>query len=92
MKYSVILTETAVEQIKKIRKSGEKGVLTRILLIINELEEHPYSGIGKPKPLSKERAGEWSRRVTHKHRLVYRVEEERLIVLILATLGHYDDK
>jgi toxin YoeB len=38
-------------------------------------------GIGKPEPLQHNFAGCWSRRIDREHRIVYRVEGERLIVL-----------
>ncbi|HPM11039.1 MAG TPA: type II toxin-antitoxin system YoeB family toxin [Paludibacter sp.] len=46
----------------------------------------------KPKPLGGDRAGQWSRRITEKHRLVYLIEEEKVNILILSTYGHYNDK
>ena len=41
----------------------------------------PLVGIGKPEPLQHEFAGCWSRRIDREHRIVSRVEGERLIVL-----------
>ncbi|MDR3133041.1 MAG: type II toxin-antitoxin system YoeB family toxin [Prevotellaceae bacterium] len=37
-------------------------------------------------------AGCWSRRITRKDRLVYRIDDDKVIVLILTAKGHYDDK
>ncbi|HRN44897.1 MAG TPA: type II toxin-antitoxin system YoeB family toxin [Flavobacterium sp.] len=34
----------------------------------------------------------WSRRINDKHRLIYRIESEKVIVLVLSLWGHYDDK
>ena len=36
--------------------------------------------MGKPEPLKYELQGYWSTRITDKHRLVYRVENELLII------------
>ena len=36
--------------------------------------------------------GRWSRRITKKHRLVYRIYENNVVVLVLRAYGHYDDK
>jgi toxin YoeB len=41
----------------------------------------PFAGIGKPEPLQHDFAGCWSRRIDREHRMIYRVEGERLIVL-----------
>jgi toxin YoeB len=49
----------------------------KIAARINELlvatMRQPFTGIGKPEPLRNEYSGFWSRRITHEHRLVYRV-------------------
>ena len=45
--------------------------------------------MGKPEPLKYEFLRYWSRRITDKHRLVYRVENELLI--ILSCKYHYDE-
>ncbi len=41
----------------------------------------PFSGIGKPEPLRYGIAGGWSRRLTDEHRLVYRVQDDVLLLL-----------
>jgi toxin YoeB len=92
MSYTVELSESAVIEIKKLRKAGEKIALKKIDALISELEKHPYTGTGKPKPLGGNRTGQWSRHITNKHRLVYVVEDKRLIVFILSASGHYEDK
>ena len=57
-----------------------------------ELQEHPRTGTGKPELLSGDRAGQWSRRISQKHRLVYEIEETIVKVDILSAYGHYEDK
>jgi len=42
--------------------------------------------------LSGDRAGQWSRRISQKHRLIYMIDNEKVIVLLLSAYGHYDDK
>jgi len=39
---------------------------------------HPFTGLGNPEPLKFLLARCWSRRTTQKHRLVYRVRENRI--------------
>lgn len=92
MSYTIELSESALAEIKKLRKAGEKIALKKIDVLISELEKHPYTGTGKPKPLGGNRVGQWSRRITEKHRLVYMVEDEKLVVLVISTSGHYEDK
>jgi toxin YoeB len=38
----------------------------------------PFVGIGKPEPLRSVGPGDWSRRITEEHRLVYRVRGNRI--------------
>ncbi|WP_330509634.1 type II toxin-antitoxin system YoeB family toxin [Parablautia intestinalis] len=47
-------------------------------------------GIVKPKPLSRDMQGEYSRRINEKDRLVYHMKNERLY--IAHCRGHYEDK
>jgi toxin YoeB len=53
----------------------------KVMELIAVCLRDPFVGIGKPEPLQHEFAGCWSRRIDREHRIVYRVEGERLIVL-----------
>ena len=75
-----------------LRKSGNIQLLKKLAIILRELVVHPTTGIGKPKQLSGDRAGQWSRRISDKHRLIYMIDNERVVVLLLSAYGHYDDK
>ena len=44
------------------------------------VKSHKPFGIGKPEPLKYNWTGYWSRRITQKHRLVYKVTEGRILV------------
>ncbi len=52
----------------------------RILKLIEETKRDPFSGSGKPEPLRGELSGWWSKRIDQEHRLIYRVESDRLII------------
>jgi toxin YoeB len=92
MSYTVMLSREAIRDVQKLRKAGEKVALKKLDALLDELAVHPYEGTGKPKPLGGDRAGQWSRRITDKHRLVYSVNNATVIVLVLSASGHYDDK
>jgi toxin YoeB len=66
----------------------DKKVFKKILELIKDIQREPFSGIGKPEPLKYEFQGYWSRRITNEHRLVYKIEEDLLI--ILSCKYHYD--
>jgi toxin YoeB len=87
MGYHLDFTDKAKEDIANHQKTGSKAVLRKLLTLLEELEQHPFSGTGKPEPLKHELSGTWSRRVNREHRLVYEVEGD--IVFILSAKGHY---
>ena len=51
MKSEIDFSDTFLDEVKKLRKAGEKIVLKKIDSLLDELQEHPYSGTGKPKLL-----------------------------------------
>ncbi len=53
-------------------------LLVRINRLIKECMRTPFEKAGKPEPLRGSLSGWWSRRITREHRLVYRVEDDRL--------------
>ncbi|MGP1470752.1 MAG: Txe/YoeB family addiction module toxin [Schwartzia sp. (in: firmicutes)] len=67
----------------------EEKTVKKIHRLIKEMSRNPFGGIGKPEPLKGDLAGFWSRRIDDEHRLVYAVEEDRIVVI--AYRGHYDD-
>ena len=73
-------------------KSGNKGILNKIYSLIEDIQLHPFEGIGKPEPLKHELSGYWSRRINAKDRMIYKVEENIVTVFIISALGHYSDK
>ncbi len=65
----------------------DKKILKRVNTLIKESCRTPFSGTGKLEPLRKNLSGWWSRRINHEHRLVYRVEKEKMY--ILQCRNHY---
>ena len=92
MSFSIELTDEAISDIAKHKKTGDKKILIKIDKLLNELREHPTKGTGKPEMLKHYKVATWSRRITDKHRLVYTIEDEKVIVIVLAFWGHYADK
>ncbi len=58
----------------------DKKVYARIIELIKDILRNPFSGIGKPEPLRHQLKGLWSRRITKEHRLVYKVQNEEIII------------
>ena len=59
----------------------DKATLKKINQLIKDCMREPFSGIGKPEPLKFDMSGCWSRRITSEHRLVYRIEEDTLVII-----------
>ena len=55
-------------------------LLLRLNVLIKESMRTPFAGIGKPEPLRGSLSGWWSRRLNREHRLVYRVQEDQLLI------------
>ena len=91
MHYEVRYTVEATDGLFKLAKNEPK-VYQKAVRLIEELQVHPKTGLGHPEPLKGKPEGRWSREISKKHRLVYRIFETEVVVLVLATYGHYDDK
>jgi len=92
MIYTLGYTIEAEKDIESLKKSGDQTTILKLRKLLIELMEHPFSGTGRPKPMRNNRSGQWSRRITQKHRLVYSVDDEKITVLVISAAGHYDDK
>lgn len=57
-----------------------KKTYKRIIELIRDIGRDPFSGVGKPEPLKHELKGLWSRRITGEHRLVYKVNEDEIVI------------
>ena len=53
----------------------------RIMELLAGCIADPFKGIGKPEPLKQNLKRLWSRRITAEHRLVYRVTDNRIMVM-----------
>ena len=91
-KYTLEISSKARKELQGHYRSGNKSVIRKIEQIFLELSNTPYEGTGNPEALKYELAGYWSRRINKKDRIIYRVYEERVFVLIVSAIGHYSDK
>jgi toxin YoeB len=58
----------------------DRDVLARVNGLIKECCRDPFRGIGKPEPLRGPLGGWWSRRITREHRLVYRFQDDAMLI------------
>ena len=62
-------------------------LLKKIFELMNNIQQTPFEGIGKPEALKGDLKGFWSRRINEEHRLVYKITNEYIIVI--SCRSHY---
>ncbi|MDR2683183.1 MAG: Txe/YoeB family addiction module toxin, partial [Dysgonamonadaceae bacterium] len=83
MTYEVKFMPEAIDDITSLKRTNIPSY-NKIMNLIGELHEHPRTGTGKPELMKYGNLkGLWSRRVTGKDRLVYRIDDDKVIVLVL---------
>jgi len=70
-------------------QTEDRKTLKRINALLIDIDREPFSGIGKPEPLSGNQQGYWSRRIDGSNRIIYKIEPEHIGIVQCG--GHYDD-
>ena len=91
MIYLLIFSDKAKEDLQSLKKS-EPQAYKKARLLIEELAEHPKTGLGKPQLKRHDLAGLYSRKITDRHRLLYSVDDNTVTVYIISSKDHYDNK
>ena len=68
-------------------QTQDKKTLRRINTLIKDIQRNPFEGLGKPEPLKGNYQGWWSRRIDEVNRVVYKVENQQIIIAQCRT--HY---
>lgn len=86
------LTRQFVSDISKLKAEDAKlpAKVWDLIFDILKTPSNPLYGIGKPEALKGTMSGYYSRRITDKHRLIYRFINDTLN--LVSCYGHYDDK
>ncbi len=69
-------------------QTQDKKTLKRINNLLKDIDRNAFDGIGKPEPLKQNLQGYWSRRIDDTNRIVYKIENDT--VIIASCKGHYD--
>ena len=59
----IVLLEQARKDRDYWKKSGNTKIQNRISALLRDIQQHPFTGIGKPEPLKHNLKGLWSRRL-----------------------------
>ena len=90
MKYIIEFEAKAIEDLAKLKKLGNKALITKIERLLLEIAEHPTVGTGQVEALKGTLSGYW--RIDKFNRIIYTIEEEIVTVTIISAKGHYGDK
>lgn len=85
----IVLLEQAKKDRDYWKKSGNTKIQNRISALLKDIQQHPFTGIGKPEPLKHNLKGLWSRRINEEHRLVYQVADGMIYIYVLSMRFHY---
>ncbi|MDR0832972.1 MAG: Txe/YoeB family addiction module toxin [Candidatus Symbiothrix sp.] len=80
----------AAEDIEYWKRSGNKGIQTKIDKLLRAIKENPVLGIGKPEQLKQNLSGYYSRRINQEHRIVYKIDFEKQLITVHSIRGHYE--
>ena len=86
--YTIVFTEDAKKDLKELNKKAPQAV-SKLSKLLDEVREHPRTGTGQAEQLKGYDGSVYSRRITKEHRLVYKIYDEVVEVLVLSTFGHY---
>lgn len=86
--YTLVFTEDAKKDLKELSKRAPLA-LAKLSKLLEEVRERPRTGTGQVEQLKGYDGSVYSRRITKEHRLVYKIYDEVVEVLVLSTFGHY---
>lgn len=86
--YTIVFSEDAKKDLKELHRKAPEAI-TKLSKLLEEVREHPRTGTGQVEPLKGYDGSVYSRRITKEHRLVYKIYDDVVEVLVLSTFGHY---
>lgn len=91
MMYKVEFAEGLEKVLKKFKKSNPNA-FAKLIRLIPELQQHPRTGTAHPEPLVSGNSVTYSRRLNAHDRVIYDIYDDKVVVLVIAIEGHYNDK
>lgn len=84
--YEIVYTKRALQALPKLKAAKLGGKVEALVAL---LERDPFQNLPPYESLLGTLKGSYSRRINHKHRLVYQVYEEKKTVKIISMWSHY---
>ncbi|MEQ8471239.1 MAG: Txe/YoeB family addiction module toxin [Marinoscillum sp.] len=85
---SLVFEGNTWQTYEKLRERDKNLHKSLCKLLKEMLRSDPSSGMGKPEPLKHNLSGLWSKRISHRDRLIYKFDDD--YIYIFAIGGHYD--
>ena len=85
--WDVRLTNNSENDKKLIKQAGLESKVKKLLDV---LAINPYQNLPSYEKLSGDLTGYYSRRTNIQHRLIYRIDESKCMVIVHAMWSHYE--
>jgi toxin YoeB len=86
MKYLITLKKQALKDLEHFKKHN-KIISTKINFLLKDLKNDPFNKNSKSEILKFELSGYRSKRISKEHRLIYKIEDNKIIVF--SMIFHY---
>jgi toxin YoeB len=83
--HKISFNKKAFEEYQYWIVEDKKNAL-KIADLIKDILRNPFTGLGKPEALKHEFKGYWSRRINQEHRLIYKINNEELLIISCYSL------
>lgn len=89
--YTIKFDRKAEKVVAKWKKSNP-NLFKKLRNVLEDIMQHPRSGIGHPEALVGGGDITWSRHITAHDRIIYRIHDDEIYVVVVEVEGHYNDK
>ena len=86
--YKILLTKDAIKDKDKIKQ--KPALVKNVNNLIELLKTNPFQAPPPYEALLGDLKGLYSRRINIQHRLVYKIDEEKKLIIIVSMWSHYE--
>lgn len=89
--YAIRFDSKVEKTISKWKKSNPI-LFKKLRTILEDIMEHPRTGIGHPEPLVGGENILFSRHISAHDRIIYQILDDEIVVVVVELEGHYKEK
>lgn len=91
--FQILFSQRVESDYNFISKNWSQASVRKVIKLLTEIEQNPRVGTGRPEQLKHYKDKEiWSRRIDKKNRLIYSIDNDEVLVILISMIGHYADK